>query len=73
MFYSFFTCSNADQQHHELSGKLEEYQTQINDSKVDQNENIRYQKKQEMLDSLKRLFPGVLGCLIDLCEPVHKK
>ncbi|XP_028405600.1 structural maintenance of chromosomes protein 1A-like [Dendronephthya gigantea] len=65
--------SGAEQRYQELNDKANEYQSKINESKVDKNENIRYQKKQELLDSLKRLFPGVYGCLIDLCEPVHKR
>lgn len=69
MFYT----STAEQKYNELSGKADDYQSQINESKFDRNENQRFQKKQEILDSLKRLFPGVYGCLIDLCEPVHKR
>ncbi|CAB3989520.1 structural maintenance of chromosomes 1A-like [Paramuricea clavata] len=65
--------SDAERKYKELNDKADGYQSQINESKVDKNENQRFQRKQELLDSLKRLFPGVYGCLIDLCEPVHKK
>jgi structural maintenance of chromosome 1 len=70
--FVFFT-SDAERKYKELNDKADGYQSQINESKVDKNENQRFQRKQELLDSLKRLFPGVYGCLIDLCEPVHKK
>jgi structural maintenance of chromosome 1 len=65
--------SDAERKYIEFSEKADEYQSKINESKVDKNENQRFQRRQELLDSLKRLFPGVYGRLIDLCEPVHKK
>ena len=48
-------------------------QTELNEAKVDKHESVRHQKKKEIMESMKRLFPGVFGRLIDLCEPVHKK
>lgn len=65
--------SDAERKHREVTTKMEEYQSQINESKVDKNESQRFQRKQELLESLKRLFPGVYGVLIDICEPVHKR
>ena len=52
---------------------LEEVQTQLNEAKADKSESTRTQKKQEFIDNLKRLYPGVYGRLVDLCEPVHKR
>ncbi len=66
-------CSNANTRHLEVSHQLEDVQGKLNEAKMDKNESTRHQKKQELLDSIKRLFPGVYGRLIDLCEPVHKK
>lgn len=57
----------------DLSRQLEDVQVELNEAKVDKYESSRHQKKQEVLESMKRLFPGVYGRLIDLCEPVHKK
>lgn len=65
--------SDANTRHLDLSQQLEEVQGELNEAKVDKHENARHQKKQEVLESMKRLFPGVYGRLIDLCEPVHKK
>lgn len=48
-------------------------QEELNEAKMDKHESARHQKKQELLESMKRLFPGVYGRLIDLCQPVHKK
>lgn len=65
--------NDANSRHLELSHLLEDVQTELNEAKVDKHESARHQKKQEVLESMKRLFPGVHGRLIDLCEPVHKK
>ena len=42
-------------------------------SQADFQETAYVQKKAELLENLKRLYPGVLGRLIDLCEPVQMK
>lgn len=65
--------SDANTRHSEVSQLLEDVQQELNEAKMDKHESARHQKKQELLDSMKRLFPGVYGRLIDLCEPVHKK
>ena len=52
---------------------LEEVQGQLNEAKADKSESARTQKKQEFIENLKRLYPGVYGRLVDLCEPVHKR
>ena len=36
-------------------------------------ESRRQQKRKELIEKLKSLYPGVLGRLINLCEPVHKR
>lgn len=41
--------------------------------KVDSHENSRTQRKLELLENLKRLYPGVHGRLMDLCEPVQRR
>ncbi|XP_022082517.1 structural maintenance of chromosomes protein 1A-like [Acanthaster planci] len=46
---------------------------QLGEAKVDKHENARSHKKAELIDNLKRLFSGVYGRLIDLCEPTNKK
>lgn len=65
--------NDANSRHSELCKLLEEVQVELSEAKVDKHENARHQKKQEVLESMKRLFPGVYGRLIELCEPVHKK
>uniref|UniRef100_A0A4W6F4F4 Structural maintenance of chromosomes protein n=1 Tax=Lates calcarifer TaxID=8187 RepID=A0A4W6F4F4_LATCA len=42
--------------------------------KIDRQENSRQQRKAEIMESIKRLYPGsVYGRLIDLCQPTQKK
>ena len=40
---------------------------------VDSQESSRTQRKAEILENLKRLYPGVQGRLSDLCDPVHRR
>lgn len=40
---------------------------------MDTTESSRQQKKAELVETLKRLYPGVLGRLVELCEPSHKR
>nr|KAG5701912.1 hypothetical protein BaRGS_014977 [Batillaria attramentaria] len=57
----------------EIDSELSSIQEQLGEAKVDKHESARAVKKAELLENLKRLFPGVHGRLIDLCEPSHKK
>ncbi|ESN94054.1 hypothetical protein HELRODRAFT_187454 [Helobdella robusta] len=58
---------------HEIQSELEKVMDQLGEAKVDKHESARALKKAELIETLKRLFPGVHGRLIDLCEPSHKK
>ncbi|KAK2152444.1 hypothetical protein LSH36_328g01029 [Paralvinella palmiformis] len=57
----------------EIQQELESIVDQLGQANVDKHESVRAVKKAELIDNLKRLFPGVYGRLIDLCEPSHKK
>ncbi|XP_057245188.1 structural maintenance of chromosomes protein 1A-like [Malurus melanocephalus] len=47
---------------------------QLGDARIDRQESSRQQRKAEIMDSIKRLYPGsVYGRLIDLCQPTQKK
>lgn len=63
----------ANTRHSEIQTSLEGVQSELRDAKVDKHESARNQRKAETLESMKRLFPGVHGRLIDLCEPVHRR
>ncbi|BFZ10782.1 hypothetical protein BsWGS_13821 [Bradybaena similaris] len=57
----------------EINRELESIVSQLGEAKVDRQESSRATRKAELIDTLKRLYPGVHGRLIDLCEPSHKK
>ncbi|KAL3853466.1 hypothetical protein ACJMK2_017002 [Sinanodonta woodiana] len=57
----------------EIQEELNSVLDQLGEAKVDKHENSRAVRKAELLENLKRLYPGVFGRLIDLCEPSHKK
>uniref|UniRef100_A0AAQ5Y1F8 Structural maintenance of chromosomes protein n=1 Tax=Amphiprion ocellaris TaxID=80972 RepID=A0AAQ5Y1F8_AMPOC len=47
---------------------------QVLNARIDRQENSRQQRKAEIMESIKRLYPGsVYGRLIDLCQPTQKK
>ena len=56
-----------------LEDELAKIMSEIGDARIDKFESTRAQKKAEIIDQLKKKFPGVLGRLIDHCEPVHRK
>uniref|UniRef100_A0A673H7Z7 Structural maintenance of chromosomes protein 1A n=1 Tax=Sinocyclocheilus rhinocerous TaxID=307959 RepID=A0A673H7Z7_9TELE len=62
--------------HHLLNSMIYFMQVmeQLGDARIDRQENSRQQRKAEILESIKRLYPGsVYGRLIDLCQPTQKK
>lgn len=56
-----------------LESELVKVQHEIGDARVDKFEQSRTAKKAEIIDQLKKKFPGVYGRLIDHCEPIHRK
>ncbi|KAI5105496.1 structural maintenance of chromosomes protein 1B, partial [Silurus meridionalis] len=47
---------------------------ELQNARMDSQENRRQQKRDEILESLRRLYPDVVyGRLLDLCQPIHKK
>lgn len=57
----------------ELTERLREIMAKLLDAKVDQQESERELKQRATLESLKRIFPGVHGRMIDLCRPSQRK
>jgi structural maintenance of chromosome 1 len=45
----------------EIDAELSSIQEQLGQAKVDKHESARAVKKAELLENLKRLFPGVVG------------
>jgi structural maintenance of chromosome 1 len=52
-----------------LDQELESLQEELKKVRVDMNETERQQRMDDCLQSMKRLFPGVHGRIIDLVEP----
>ena len=63
----------AQTQSREMEDLLSTVQNELNEAKTDKNASARQVRKDELLDSMMKLFPGVYGKLMDLCEPVHKR
>ncbi|KAJ8265455.1 hypothetical protein COCON_G00145540 [Conger conger] len=58
----------------EINQELNQVMEQLGDARIDRQENSRQQRKAEIMESIKRLYPGsVYGRLIDLCQPTQKK
>lgn len=64
---------NANKSHKDIENDLAKVMNEIGDARIDRFESSRSQKKAEVIEQLKKKFPGVLGRLIDHCEPVHRK
>uniref|UniRef100_A0A8C1TKI6 Structural maintenance of chromosomes protein 1A n=1 Tax=Cyprinus carpio TaxID=7962 RepID=A0A8C1TKI6_CYPCA len=78
MCYSFCTSNETsmEKSRHLLNPMIYFMQVmeQLGDARIDRQENSRQQRKAEILESIKRLYPGsVYGRLIDLCQPTQKK
>ncbi|XP_073724742.1 structural maintenance of chromosomes protein 1B isoform X3 [Misgurnus anguillicaudatus] len=58
----------------EVNAKLGQVLIELQNARLDTQENRRQQKRNEVLESLRRLYPDtVYGRLVDLCQPIHKK
>uniref|UniRef100_A0A8C2PYE7 Structural maintenance of chromosomes 1B n=1 Tax=Cyprinus carpio TaxID=7962 RepID=A0A8C2PYE7_CYPCA len=58
----------------EVNEELAQVLTKLQNARLDSQENRRQQRRDEVLESLRRLYPDtVYGRLVDLCQPIHKK
>ncbi|KAF6774947.1 hypothetical protein AHF37_06199 [Paragonimus kellicotti] len=57
----------------EINSELEAVVCQLGEAKVERHESSRAAKKQELIENLKRLFPGVHGRLLEMCQPSHRR
>ncbi|XP_055506132.1 structural maintenance of chromosomes protein 1B-like isoform X1 [Leucoraja erinacea] len=65
---------NAKLRISEVSEKLNEVAGELQNAGIAHHEGHRQQRKAEILESFKRLYPdSVYGKLVDLCHPIHKK
>ena len=56
-----------------LSHNHQAVQAEMSEMDTDRNESARDARLREALDSMKRLFPGVYGKVVELCKPVQRK
>ncbi|XP_036374115.1 structural maintenance of chromosomes protein 1B [Megalops cyprinoides] len=58
----------------EVNQELGQVLAELQNARLDSQESRRQQRREEVLESLKRLYPETLfGRLVDLCHPIHKK
>ncbi|XP_058597005.1 structural maintenance of chromosomes protein 1B isoform X5 [Neofelis nebulosa] len=58
----------------EVNEELNLIRSELQNAGIDKHEGKRQQKRAEVLEHLKRLYPdSVFGRLLDLCHPIHKK
>ncbi|XP_036276154.1 structural maintenance of chromosomes protein 1B [Pipistrellus kuhlii] len=58
----------------EINEEMSLIRSELENAGIDNHEGRRQQKRAEILEHLKKLFPeAVFGRLLDLCHPIHKK
>uniref|UniRef100_A0A8C2NDZ5 SMC hinge domain-containing protein n=1 Tax=Capra hircus TaxID=9925 RepID=A0A8C2NDZ5_CAPHI len=57
----------------EVNEELNLIRSELQNAGLDTHEGKRQQKRAEILEHLKRLYPDSFGRLLDLCHPIHKK
>ncbi|GMF33517.1 unnamed protein product [Phytophthora lilii] len=62
-----------EQQKEKLSEQLKRVNNKLRDLKDDKRQSQAEARRAETLESLKRLYPGVRGRLVDLCKPIQRK
>lgn len=69
-YHHFLVCRSK---YENLKSKINEIENQLREFKADRYENDRDAKLSQAVETLKRLFPGVHGRMIELCRPTQKK
>lgn len=64
---------NSSEKREELVNTLNQVQEEIRNAKSERKESEREKLLSELVEKMKRLFPGVHGRVIDLCKPTQKK
>ncbi|EGZ12459.1 hypothetical protein PHYSODRAFT_563203 [Phytophthora sojae] len=61
------------QKKEKLSQQLDRVTNKLRDLKDDKRQSQAEARRAETLETLKRLYPGVRGRLVDLCKPIQRK
>lgn len=64
---------NAKERLITIQRDLDSINVELGDAKGDRHEDERRKKKAEVVDHLKKLYPGVHDRLLNLCKPIHKR
>lgn len=67
------TVKYAKMEVEKLTEELTNINSNLGDAKVDRSENERQRRKGEIVENLKKLYPGVYDRLLNLCKPIHKR
>ena len=67
------TVKFAKREVEKLTEELTNINNNLGDAKVDRSENERQRKKGEIVENLKKLYPGVFDRMLNLCKPIHKR
>lgn len=67
------TVKAAKHEVERLTEELNNINSNLGDAKVDRSENERQRKKGEIVENLKKIYPGVYDRLLNLCKPIHKR
>jgi len=57
----------------EINKELDHINNELGDAKVDRHEDDRRKKKAEVVENLKKLYPGVYDRLLNMCKLTHKR
>lgn len=56
-----------------INRQLEVVVHQLDEARIEEEENTHQRKKREIVEKLKQYFPGVYDRLVNLCQPLHRK
>lgn len=64
---------NSKKRIDEINKELDHINNELGDAKVDRHEDDRRKKKSEVVENLKKLYPGVYDRLLNMCKLTHKR
>ncbi|KAK4336661.1 hypothetical protein RND71_043665 [Anisodus tanguticus] len=67
------TVKNSKKRIDEINKELDHINNELGDAKVDRHEDERRKKKAEVVENLKKLYPGVYDRLLNMCKLTHKR
>lgn len=56
-----------------INKQLEDVVFQLDEARIEEEENIHQRKNREIVEKLKQYFPGVYDRLVNLCHPINRR